>query len=91
MKLFFKYIASKRAVIFAWAIFCILFTVSFYAYRLPVSAVLYPAAFKRRDGRRLYFVRLFKNKKGIPFPQQNNGRKHILGRYARIVPWSRDG
>ncbi len=44
MKLFFKYIASKRAVIFAWAIFCILFTVSFYAYRLPVSAVLYPAA-----------------------------------------------
>ena len=44
MKLFFTYLKYKRKSLLILAGFAILFAVSFYLYRLPVKAVLYPAA-----------------------------------------------
>lgn len=44
IKLFFTYLKYKRKSLLILAGFAILFAVSFYLYRLPVKAVLYPAA-----------------------------------------------
>ncbi len=44
MQLFGAYIKSRRGVIFAFLLFTAIFAVSFALYRLPLKAVLYPAA-----------------------------------------------
>ena len=43
MRLFFKYLRQKRRTILTGFAFALLFAVSFFLYRLPVEAVLYPA------------------------------------------------
>lgn len=43
MKLFWKYIKSKYKVIIAFLLFCIIFTLIFALYHLPIQAVIYPA------------------------------------------------
>ena len=44
MGLFLKYLKQRRRYIAAGAAFCAVFALSFYFYRLPLGAVLYPAA-----------------------------------------------
>ena len=44
MGLFLKYLKQRRRYIAAGAAFCAVFALSFYFYRLPPGAVLYPAA-----------------------------------------------
>lgn len=43
MKLFLQYLKHRRRIFSIGLIFCVIFTVSFYLYRLPVRAVIYPA------------------------------------------------
>ncbi len=43
MKLFLKYLNGRRRVLTVMALFCLVFGVSFFLYRLPVKAVIYPA------------------------------------------------
>lgn len=43
MKLYLQYMKQRWRCILAGALFCLIFTVSFSLYRLPVAAVLYPA------------------------------------------------
>lgn len=43
MKLFLQYLKQRRHIFRVGLIFCAIFTVSFYLYRLPVRAVIYPA------------------------------------------------
>ena len=43
MELFLKYLKQKRKVFAVCAVFILIFTVSFFLYRLPVEAVAYPA------------------------------------------------
>lgn len=42
MKLFFKYLKEKYLVFVTYAIFIVIFTVTFFLYRLPLAAVMYP-------------------------------------------------
>ena len=44
VRLFFRYLRSKRMVLAAFLLFSALFAVSFWLYHLPVKAVWYPAA-----------------------------------------------
>lgn len=44
MRLFLKYLKQRRRYIAMGAAFCAVFALSFYFYRLPLGAVLYPAA-----------------------------------------------
>lgn len=44
MKLFFKYVKEHRRILIAAVIFFGIFILSFYLYRLPLEAVLYPTA-----------------------------------------------
>ena len=43
MRLFFKYLKQKRRSVIACGVFALIFAVSFFLYRLPVEAVIYPA------------------------------------------------
>ena len=43
MRLFFKYLRQKRRSVILCGVFALIFAVSFFLYRLPVEAVLYPA------------------------------------------------
>ncbi len=43
MNLFFKYLKEKRLVFVTYGIFIVIFTVTFFLYRLPLAAVMYPA------------------------------------------------
>ena len=43
MKLFLQYLKQRRRIVIVGLVFCAIFTVSFYLYRLPVQAVIYPA------------------------------------------------
>ena len=42
MRLFFKYLKQKRRSVIACGVFALIFAVSFFLYRLPVEAVIYP-------------------------------------------------
>ena len=44
MKLWMKYMKQRRRGILAGVLFCVIFTISFVLYQLPVKAVWYPAA-----------------------------------------------
>ena len=43
MKLFLSYLKERRGGIAVFLFFCVIFALSFYLYRLPMGAVLYPA------------------------------------------------
>ena len=43
MKVFFSWLKDRFRIIFAFILFAVIFTVSFLLYRLPVTAILYPA------------------------------------------------
>lgn len=43
MKLFYRYLRSKRGWLFLFVAFALIFALSFWLYRLPLGAVLYPA------------------------------------------------
>ena len=43
MRFFFKYLKQKRRSVIACGVFALIFAVSFFLYRLPVEAVIYPA------------------------------------------------
>lgn len=43
MKLFLQYLRGNKRTIFALAIFCMTFTISFLLYHLPLKAVIYPS------------------------------------------------
>ena len=79
MKLFFRYIASKRAAVLAWMVFCILFAVSFLAYRLPVSAVIYPAALSGAIGFAFILFGFFKAKKRYIVLKRTTGENMTWG------------
>lgn len=55
MKFFTAYLKSHKMTILAFAIFVILFTVSFILYHLPLEAVLYPAALCIAAGIMLFY------------------------------------
>ena len=43
MKLFLLYLKQRRKILLSFALFCLIFAVTFLLYRLPIDAVLYPA------------------------------------------------
>ncbi len=75
MRFFAKYLKQRRWVVYVFLLYCAIFLASFSLYRLPLGAVLYPAALclglsvilLAADFRRVYMTHVFlSDVKGLP-------------------------
>ncbi len=63
MKLFFRYLRSRRGVLAAFALFAALFILTFYLCRVPLAAAAYPAGLCALLGTSFLLIDFFRTKK----------------------------